>query len=141
MGPHTRHPGGGSETNGGDQPVLAAVRRGGTRRSDRHPLGVPRRAGRGDRHRPAYDDACGPRRRSQCPMSTSEWSGKGWTITVTDTEMALAQASGPSWPTGQVSPSPLRVPLLAFGSVRVEVLARVYSYLDGELEETEIGIG
>ena len=28
-------------------------------------------------------------------MSTSEWSGKGWTVTVTDTEMALAQASGP----------------------------------------------
>jgi len=28
-------------------------------------------------------------------MSTNEWSGKGWTITVTDTEMALAQASGP----------------------------------------------
>src|ERR1019366_6590380 len=76
-------------------PVLAAVRRGGTRRADRHPLGVPRRAGRGDRHRPAYDDACGPRRRPQGPMSTNEWSGKGWTITVTDTEMALAQASGP----------------------------------------------
>ena len=35
----------------------------------------------------------GPQR--QCPMSTSEWSGKGWTVTVTDTEMALAQASGP----------------------------------------------
>ena len=28
-------------------------------------------------------------------MSTSEWSGKGWTVTVTDTEMTLAQASGP----------------------------------------------
>src|ERR1035437_11120701 len=28
-------------------------------------------------------------------MSTSEWSGQGWTVTVTDTEMALAQASGP----------------------------------------------
>ena len=28
-------------------------------------------------------------------MSTNEWSGKGWTVTVTDTEMALAQASGP----------------------------------------------
>ena len=28
------------------------------------------------------------------PMSTGEWSGKGWTVTVTDTEMALAQASG-----------------------------------------------
>jgi DNA helicase-4 len=27
-------------------------------------------------------------------MSTSEWSGNGWTVTVTDTEMALAQASG-----------------------------------------------
>ena len=27
-------------------------------------------------------------------MSTGEWSGKGWTITVTDTEMALAQESG-----------------------------------------------
>jgi DNA helicase IV len=27
-------------------------------------------------------------------MSTSEWSGKGWTVTVTDTEMALAQAPG-----------------------------------------------
>ena len=28
-------------------------------------------------------------------MSTNEWSGKGWTVTVTDTEMALARASGP----------------------------------------------
>ena len=28
-------------------------------------------------------------------MSTNEWSGKGWTVTVTDTEVALAQASGP----------------------------------------------
>ena len=28
-------------------------------------------------------------------MSTSEWSGKDWTVTVTDTEIALAQASGP----------------------------------------------
>lgn len=27
-------------------------------------------------------------------MSTDEWSGKGWIVTVTDTEMALAQASG-----------------------------------------------
>ena len=27
-------------------------------------------------------------------MSTDEWSGKGWTVTVTGTEMALAQASG-----------------------------------------------
>jgi len=27
-------------------------------------------------------------------MSSNEWSGKGWTVTVTDTEMALAQASG-----------------------------------------------
>ena len=25
----------------------------------------------------------------------ARWSGKGWTVTVTDTEMALAQASGP----------------------------------------------
>lgn len=28
-------------------------------------------------------------------MSTNEWSGKGWTVTLTDTEMALVQASGP----------------------------------------------
>lgn len=28
-------------------------------------------------------------------MSINEWSGKGWTVTVTETEMALAQASGP----------------------------------------------
>jgi DNA helicase IV len=28
-------------------------------------------------------------------VSTNEWSGKGWTVTVTDTEVALAQASGP----------------------------------------------
>lgn len=27
-------------------------------------------------------------------MSIEEWSGKGWTVTVTDTEMALAHASG-----------------------------------------------
>jgi DNA helicase-4 len=27
-------------------------------------------------------------------MSTGEWSGKGWAVTVTNTEMALAQASG-----------------------------------------------
>ena len=27
-------------------------------------------------------------------MSTDKWSGKGWTVTVADTEMALAQASG-----------------------------------------------
>jgi DNA helicase IV len=27
-------------------------------------------------------------------MSTDEWSGEGWTVTVTGTEMALAQASG-----------------------------------------------
>jgi DNA helicase IV len=27
-------------------------------------------------------------------MSSHEWSGKGWTVTVTDSEMALAQASG-----------------------------------------------
>jgi hypothetical protein len=27
-------------------------------------------------------------------MSTGEWSGQGWTITVTGTEMALAQALG-----------------------------------------------
>ena len=27
-------------------------------------------------------------------MSTDEWSGKGWRVTVTSTEMALAQASG-----------------------------------------------
>jgi DNA helicase IV len=28
-------------------------------------------------------------------MSTSEWSGRGWTVTVTGTEMTLAQASRP----------------------------------------------
>jgi DNA helicase IV len=28
-------------------------------------------------------------------MSTNRWSGNGWTVTVTDTEMTLAQASGP----------------------------------------------
>ena len=28
-------------------------------------------------------------------MSTSEWSGRGWAVTVTDTETAFAQASGP----------------------------------------------
>jgi DNA helicase IV len=28
------------------------------------------------------------------PMSTDEWFGKGWTIAVTDTEMALTRASG-----------------------------------------------
>lgn len=28
-------------------------------------------------------------------MSTNVWSGEGWTVTVTDTEMTLAQASGP----------------------------------------------
>ena len=28
------------------------------------------------------------------PMSTGEWSGKGWTVTVTDTELVLAQARG-----------------------------------------------
>jgi hypothetical protein len=27
-------------------------------------------------------------------MSTGEWSGPGWTVTVTDTEMALTQPSG-----------------------------------------------
>src|SRR5580658_629214 len=27
-------------------------------------------------------------------MSTDKWSGEGWTVTVTGTEMALAQASG-----------------------------------------------
>src|SRR5215470_2604284 len=27
-------------------------------------------------------------------MSTGKWSGKGWTVTVTDTEMSLTQASG-----------------------------------------------
>lgn len=27
-------------------------------------------------------------------MSTAEWSGTGWTVTVTDTEVALAQPSG-----------------------------------------------
>ena len=27
-------------------------------------------------------------------MSTGEWSGKGWTVTVTDTELVLAQAGG-----------------------------------------------
>ena len=28
-------------------------------------------------------------------MNTSEWSGKGWTVSVTDAEVALAQVSGP----------------------------------------------
>jgi DNA helicase IV len=28
------------------------------------------------------------------PMSTGEWSGTGWTVTITDTEMALTQPSG-----------------------------------------------
>jgi hypothetical protein len=27
-------------------------------------------------------------------MSTGEWSGNGWTVTVTDTQVALAQESG-----------------------------------------------
>ena len=27
-------------------------------------------------------------------MSPNKWSGKGWKITVTDTEMTVAQASG-----------------------------------------------
>ena len=39
-------------------------------------------------------DACVLQQRSQCPMSSHKWSGRGWTVTVTETEMVLAQASG-----------------------------------------------
>lgn len=50
-------------------------------------------------------------------MSIEEWSGKGWTVTVTDTEMTLAHASGAVTISGSI-------PAGHDGTVSVDVLGR-----------------